>query len=35
MMQGEKEVEISEKDERDVNKRDVTQSPVKNKQKKS
>ncbi len=35
IMQGEKEVEISEKDERDVNKRDVAQSPIKNKQKKS
>jgi hypothetical protein len=35
MMQGEKEVKISEKDERDVNVRDVTQSPIKNKQKKS
>jgi hypothetical protein len=35
MMQGEKEVEISEKDERDVNERDFTQSPIKNKQKKS
>jgi hypothetical protein len=35
VMQGEKEVEISEKNERDVNKRDATQSPVKNKQKKS
>ncbi len=34
MMQGEKEVETSEKDERDVNERDVTQSPIKNKQKK-
>ncbi len=35
MMQGEKEVEISERVERDVNERDVTQSPIKNKQKKS
>jgi hypothetical protein len=35
IMQGEKEVKISEKDERDVNERDVTQSPIKNKQKKS
>ena len=35
MKQGEKEVKISEKDERDVYERDATQSPIKNKQKKS